>query len=73
MQNQKPLNITLDKTTAIVCEHCQSDTFKEGMFLRKASKFITGTSQDSIIPVPTFICAKCGGVNEEFTLKNNVE
>jgi lysophospholipase L1-like esterase len=41
------------------------------MFLRKASKFITGTPQDSIIPVPTFICAQCGKVNEEFSLKNN--
>jgi len=73
MQNQKPLNITLDKTTAVVCESCGSDTFTEGMFLRKASKFLTGQPQDSIIPVPTFMCAKCGSVNEEFSLKNNVE
>ena len=36
----------------------------EGIFLRKASKFLTGQAQDSIIPVPTFICAQCGKVNE---------
>lgn len=66
---QPQLNITVDKTTQIVCEHCESDTFTEGLFLRKASKFITGQAQDSVIPVPTFICAQCGKVNEEFTIK----
>jgi len=66
---QPQLNITVDKTTQVVCEHCESDTFIEGLFLRKASKFITGQPQDSIIPVPTFICAQCGKVNEEFTIK----
>jgi DNA-directed RNA polymerase subunit RPC12/RpoP len=71
MKQQQQLNITLDKTLPIVCEHCGSETFKEGMFLRKASKFLTGQAQDSIIPVPTFICAQCGKVNEEFSLKQN--
>jgi len=70
---QPQMNITVDKTIEVVCEHCGSNTFTEGMFLRKASKFLTGQPQDSIIPVPTFICAQCGKVNEEFTIKNNVE
>lgn len=70
---QPQMNITVDKTTEVVCEYCGSNTFTEGMFLRKASKFLTGQPQDSIIPVPTFICAQCGKVNEEFTIKNNVE
>ena len=69
MQKQQHLNITVDTTTEVVCEHCGSNTFTEGMFLRKASKFLTGQAQDSIIPVPTFICAQCGKVNEEFTIK----
>jgi DNA-directed RNA polymerase subunit RPC12/RpoP len=69
MQQQQQLNITVDKTTEVVCENCGSNTFTEGMFLRKASKFLTGQAQDSIIPVPTFICAQCGKVNEEFTIK----
>lgn len=66
---QPQMNITVDKTTEVVCENCGSNTFTEGMFLRKASKFLTGQPQDSIIPVPTFICAQCGKVNEEFTIK----
>jgi len=34
--------------------------------LRKASRFITGTAQDALIPIPVFACSKCGHVNEEF-------
>jgi hypothetical protein len=34
--------------------------------LRKASKFLTGTAQDAIIPLPVFSCSKCGHVNNDF-------
>jgi hypothetical protein len=64
MEKQQNLNITLDKTTAVTCE-CENETFIEGVLLRKASRFVTGTSQDALIPIPTFICAKCGEVLEE--------
>ena len=63
------LNVTLDKTTSIVCDECGGQVFTEGLIIRKASKFLTGTSQDSIIPIPTFSCAKCGHVNQEFLPK----
>jgi uncharacterized Zn finger protein len=63
------LNITLDKTTAIVCDKCGGQVFTEGLIIRKASKFLTGTAQDSIIPIPTFSCASCGHVNQEFLPK----
>jgi uncharacterized Zn finger protein len=65
-QQQVKLNFSLDKTTAIICESCGSQAFQESMFIRKASKFLTGTAQDAIIPIPTFSCAKCGHVNQEF-------
>jgi hypothetical protein len=70
MKNQQPqLNISLDKTTPIICEKCEYDVFKEGVMLRKASKFLTGTTQDALIPIPVFACGKCGHVNEEFIPK----
>lgn len=58
------MNISLDKTTAVSCV-CESETFTEGVMLRKASRFITGTAQDALIPIPVFICSKCGEVLEE--------
>jgi hypothetical protein len=65
-QQQMKLNISLDKTTPIVCEKCDNATFQEGIMIRKASKFLTGTAQDALVPIPTFYCTKCGHTNEEF-------
>jgi uncharacterized Zn finger protein len=65
-QEQMNLNITLDKTTGMSCDECNNEVFIEGVMLRKASRFITGTAQDAMIPIPVFACSKCGHVNEEF-------
>ena len=73
-QQQVQMNISLDKTTGITCDKCDNNIFIEGMLLRKASRFITGTAQDAMIPIPVFTCSKCGHVNEEFLpmqLRNN--
>ena len=69
-QQPMNLNISLDKTTAITCDECGCETFTQVTFLRKVSKFITGTDQDALIPIPSFACTKCGHVNEEFQPKN---
>lgn len=63
---QQQLNISLDKTTGVSCEQCNNNIFQEGVMLRKASRFITGTAQDALIPIPVFACSKCGHVNNEF-------
>ena len=73
-QEQMNLNITLDKTLPVSCDSCGHEVFQEGVMLRKASRFITGTAQDALIPIQVFACSKCGHVNEEFIpmqLKNN--
>ncbi len=71
MENQQQqLRLDIDKTTSIVCEECGSEVFREGVMIRKASRFLTGTPQDALIPIPVFTCAKCGHVNEMFLPKN---
>jgi hypothetical protein len=65
-QEQMNLNITLDKTTGLSCDECKNEIFIEGVMLRKASRFITGTAQDAMIPISVFSCSKCGHVNDEF-------
>jgi len=65
-QEQIKLNIDLNKTTPVVCDECNHNVFHEGLMLRKANKFLTGTAQDALIPLPIFSCAKCGHVNEVF-------
>jgi DNA-directed RNA polymerase subunit M/transcription elongation factor TFIIS len=66
MEQQLNVNITLDKTTGIACDECNNETFQEGFVLRKASRFVTGTAQDALIPISVFVCTKCGHVNEQF-------
>jgi uncharacterized Zn finger protein len=65
-QEQINMNITLDKTSGVSCDECSGEVFTDGVMLRKASRFITGTSQDALIPIQVFSCVKCGHVNEEF-------
>jgi hypothetical protein len=69
MQQPKPLNISIDKTTPIICEECTNQTFIEALMLRKVSKFLTGQSQDALTPIQVFVCAECGSVNKELLPK----
>lgn len=64
------LNISLDKTTPVSCDECENDTFLQVVLLREVSKFIAGTDQDALIPIPTFACANCGHVNEKYLPKD---
>lgn len=56
----------IPKTTAIVCEKCKHNVFVPAFFLRKVSRLLIGASEDGVIPINTFACAKCGHINEEF-------
>lgn len=70
MQNQQmKLNISLDKTTPVTCEKCGCFSFQGAVLLRKASKFLTGTQQDALVPIETFACTACGHVNADFLPK----
>jgi uncharacterized Zn finger protein len=68
MDNQQ-VRVGLENSTAIVCESCGNPTFKEASYLRKVSRLLTGSAEDMLVPVPTFICTKCGHVNEQFQIK----
>jgi hypothetical protein len=68
MENQQ-LRVGLENSTAILCEACGNSTFKEASYLRKISRLMAGTPDDVIMPVPTFICAKCAHVNSQFQIR----
>ena len=63
------LNINLSEVPYLECEECQSTIFEEKLMIKKVSKFLTGGTQDSIVPLPVIACAKCGHVNEMFKPK----
>lgn len=61
--------VSLSDTSAVVCEECGHQFFQEAVHIRKASGFLTGTGQTTLIPIPVFACARCGHVNQEFLPK----
>ena len=66
-------NVNLDQTQPVKCEECNEVYFEQVLHLRKASGFLTGTGQDTYIPIPVFSCRKCGQINSEFQPKRGVK
>jgi len=67
MDNPK-IRVGLENSTAIVCEACGNDTFVEANYLRKISKLLTGSAEDMVVPMPTFLCTKCNNINSSFRI-----
>jgi hypothetical protein len=62
MSNQQMgLNIDIKNTKSIVSED-GNQVFAEGVILRRVSKFISGTSEDGVIPIPCFYDVKTGSI-----------
>jgi uncharacterized Zn finger protein len=60
--------INLRDQPTVECDKCKSKYFKEVVILKKVSKILTGGSEDSIVPFPTYMCNECGNVNKDFEL-----
>jgi hypothetical protein len=70
MENQKQqLNVNLSEVPYLECEECKGTLFEEKMMIKKVSRFMTGSDQDSIVPIPVISCSKCGNINEMFKPK----
>lgn len=69
--NQKPqMNVNIDiKNTTPITSPDGNQVFSEGVILRKVSRFVTGTSEDGIIPVPCFYDVKTGKILVELLPK----
>lgn len=55
MQEQDQLNVNIDLKASKAIETEDGNViFQQGMILRSISKFITGSDEDSILPIPVF-------------------
>lgn len=70
MEKTKPIqmNVDIKQTTPITSED-GNHVFQEAVILRKASKFLVGTAEDAIIPIPVFIDVKTGKILTELLPK----
>jgi uncharacterized Zn finger protein len=60
--------IDLKQQETVVCEKCGNKYFKEVTLIKKVPKLLTGSSEDTLVPFPTYMCESCGYVNEDFQL-----
>lgn len=61
---QPQLNIDLSKTQPVLTPNGKQ-IWMPGYILRKVSKFITGTSEDAIIPIQVFYDPESGEISRE--------
>jgi len=72
-EGQMQEQIDISKTSAIKCEKCENQTFKQSLLLRKLSALVSPNGQETLVPVQVFACEKCGNVNSEFADVGAVE
>jgi len=54
----------INEAPVIKCE-CGCHTFVEAVAVKKISGLLIGVPEDRIVPVPVYICSKCGKINAE--------
>jgi len=58
--------VNLRDSETIKCEKCESIYFREVIYIKKVSKLLTGSPEDTIVPFPIYKCDSCGHVNKGF-------
>ena len=65
-KQQQELNVNIDlKNTQPILSSTGGKVFSEGVILRKVSKFVAGTSEDAIMPIPVFYDVVTGEIIQE--------
>jgi uncharacterized Zn finger protein len=65
MDLQQP-RINLRDSETIKCNECGGIYFKEVIYLKKVSKLLTGSPEDTTVPFPIYKCDNCGHINDGF-------
>lgn len=58
--------VHLREQPTVKCDNCGSIYFREVIYIKKVSKILTGSSEDTIVPFPIYRCDDCNHVNEGF-------
>ena len=65
--------IDISKTSAIKCDKCENQTFKQSLLLRKLSALVSPNGQEALIPVQVYSCGNCGEVAEGMLEGSGIE
>jgi len=62
-QQQMNMNIDLKNTQSV--EHKNGKIWAQGFIIRRVSKFVTGTQEDALMPIPVFYDPETGEILQE--------
>ena len=69
-QNPQPMmNVEFEQTQPVTCSKCGHDVFQQAFQMRKLSKLLSPTGEETMIPIQAFACMKCGHINKGFLPK----
>jgi len=70
MENQNKMKLNIDlKSAQTVYSPEGNCVFAEGVILKKISKFVAGTPEDAIVPIPVFYDIQTGDILAELLPK----
>jgi len=58
--------VNLRDCETIKCEKCDSVYFREVIYIKKVSRLLTGSAEDTTVPFPIYKCDECGHINKGF-------
>jgi hypothetical protein len=64
----KKIQVNVMESPNVKCEECENIFFEKVTIIKKISKLLTGSPEDQLVPMETYVCAKCGHMNEEFDI-----
>lgn len=64
----KKIQVNVMDSPNIKCEKCENIFFEKVTIIKKISKLLTGSPEDQLVPMETYVCRKCGHMNEEFDI-----
>ncbi len=72
MSNQQmPPQVDLKSTTSFETPEGKK-IFQQGVLLRKVSKFVAGTDEDAVMPIPVFYDAQTGKILESSSVSTEI-
>ena len=64
----KKIQVNVMDSPNVECEKCENIFFEKVTIIKKISKLLTGSPEDQLVPMETYVCTKCGHMNEEFDI-----
>jgi hypothetical protein len=61
--DQPQMNIDLKNTESV--EHANGKVWAQGFIIRKVSKFVAGTAEDALMPIPVFYNPETGEILQD--------